>query len=86
MFNPALADPHQEGAAAIARDRQRGVRTRADWLYAYDATAVGSVAVIQNRCLFSVICRKQYKPSSVRRGPLPSFKCAPLDHFALASQ
>ena len=40
-FSPALADPHQEGAAAIARDWQQvRVRERLDWLYAYDATAV----------------------------------------------
>jgi salicylate hydroxylase len=40
-FSPALADPHQEGATAIARDWQQvRVRERLDWLYAYDATAV----------------------------------------------
>jgi salicylate hydroxylase len=40
-FSPALADPHQEGAASIARDWQEvRVRERLDWLYAYDATAV----------------------------------------------
>jgi len=40
-FSPALADPHQEGAEAIARDWQEvRARERLDWLYAYDATAV----------------------------------------------
>jgi salicylate hydroxylase len=40
-FSPALADPHQEGAAAIAREWQQvRVRERLDWLYAYDATAI----------------------------------------------
>jgi salicylate hydroxylase len=40
-FSPALAEPHQEGAASIARDWQEvRVRERLDWLYAYDATAV----------------------------------------------
>jgi salicylate hydroxylase len=40
-FSPALADPHQEGAAQIAREWQEvRVRERLDWLYVYDATAV----------------------------------------------